>query len=97
MINELAILRAMLRLSRRQEPATPDALLVRVGGTEGALDASLAALAAAGFVELRGGAAPRLTLAGLAVAVAQVARVGRAAAQSRARAPKRAAAKRRAA
>lgn len=71
MHTELAILRAMLRISRRRATADIDTLLVRVGGTEAELRVALRALEAAGFVERRTRDV-RLTMAGLAVAVAQI-------------------------
>lgn len=72
MHTELAILRAMLRLQRRRAVVELDALLVRVGGTEAELRVGLRTLEAAGFVERRPHDQARLTMAGLAVAVAQI-------------------------
>ena len=72
MHTELAILRAMLRISRRRTTADLDTLLVRVGGTEGECRVAIRSLEAAGFVERRPGGVVRLTMAGLAVAVAQI-------------------------
>src|SRR5688572_17750313 len=77
MFTELAILRALLRLSRRRVSVTPsdlDTLLVRVGGTEAELRLALRSLQTAGFIQRRAGDL-RLTMAGLAVAVAQIAPV----------------------
>lgn len=71
MHTELAILRAMLRLQRRRAVIEEGALLVRVGGTEAELEIGLRALEAAGFVQVVAGQ-PRLTMAGLAVAIAQI-------------------------
>jgi|KBSSwiStaDraftv2_1062776.scaffolds.fasta_scaffold2141445_2 hypothetical protein len=72
MHTELAVLRAMLRISRRRATSDLDTLLLRVGGTESELRTALRSLAASGFVErLRSGDC-RLTMAGLAVAVAQI-------------------------
>lgn len=86
MHTELAILRAMLRLQRRRATCDLDTLLVRLGGTEAELRVGLRALEAAGFVERLGKAsAARLTMAGLAVAVAQIAPIG---ARKRAAAPR---------
>jgi Mn-dependent DtxR family transcriptional regulator len=66
---EAAVLRAMLRVARRCEQADDEALAVRVGGEAGSVRAALRRLDAAGLVERRSGRAPRLTMAGLAVAV----------------------------
>jgi len=66
---EAAVLRAMLRMARRCEAAEEEALSLRVGGPVGSLRAALRQLDAAGLVERRPGRAPRLTMAGLAVAV----------------------------
>ena len=64
------VLRAMLRLARRREAAEEDAIAVRVGGSQGKVRASLRRLEADGLVERRVRQAPRLTMAGLAIAVA---------------------------
>jgi Mn-dependent DtxR family transcriptional regulator len=64
------VLRAMLRLARRREDAAEEAIAVRVGGSSGQIRASLRRLAAGGLVERRTQQGPRLTMAGLAVAVA---------------------------
>jgi len=64
------VLRAMLRLSRRREAADEEGLAVRAGATRGAVRASLRRLEALGFVERRADRAPRLTMQGLAAAVA---------------------------
>ncbi|MFO0672418.1 MAG: hypothetical protein U0235_22880 [Polyangiaceae bacterium] len=71
MHTELAILRAMLRLQRRRAVIDEASLLVRVGGTEAELEIGLRALEAAGFIHIEGGQ-PRLSMAGLAVAIAQI-------------------------
>jgi hypothetical protein len=63
------VLRAMLRLARRREEAGEEALAVRVGGDHGAVRMAVRRLAACGLVD-RGRGQPRLTMAGLAVAVA---------------------------
>jgi predicted transcriptional regulator len=73
---ELSVLRALLRLARRRSAADIDQLLVRVGGAPGDLRDAMRKLELAGLVErLAGGAegSGRLTLSGLAVAVASVA------------------------
>jgi Mn-dependent DtxR family transcriptional regulator len=66
------VLRAMLRLARRRKAAYDDAITVRVDAPAGAIRAAIRRLDAAGFVELRPEGAPRLTLSGLALAVALV-------------------------
>lgn len=66
---ELTVLRAMLRVARRREAADEEALAVRAGGSEAEVRDALRRLDAAGLVERRGGSAPRMTMAGLAVAV----------------------------
>ena len=64
------ILRAMLRLARRREAAVEEAIAVRVGGSLARVRASLRRLEGGGLVERRPSRSPRLTMAGLAVAVA---------------------------
>jgi Mn-dependent DtxR family transcriptional regulator len=66
---EATILRAMLRVARRREAAEEDALAVRVGGSHAEVRVAIRRLENAGLVERRPSEAPRLTLAGLAVAV----------------------------
>lgn len=66
---EAAVLGAMLRVARRCEEADEEALAVRVGGEKASVRAALRSLDAAGLVERRTGRAPRLTMAGLAMAV----------------------------
>jgi DNA-binding GntR family transcriptional regulator len=77
---EVTVLRAMLRVARRCEAADEEALAVRVGGSHAQVRAAIRRLDTAGLVERRRGHAPRLTLAGLAVAVgllpARAARTG---------------------
>ena len=81
----ITILRAALRCARHRREATREALILRVDCTESELDAALAELARDGLVRApddasRGssgvsGAEPltvRLTMAGLAVAVAAI-------------------------
>lgn len=77
MSTEIAVLRALLRLSRRATPATVAELLARVGGDLQELQRALASLARGQLVQ-RSGASARLTLAGLAVAVAAGANARRA-------------------
>src|SRR5258708_4964503 len=77
MRTEIAVLHALLRLSRRRRPATLDDLLDRVGGDPAAITRALATLARAQLVQ-RSGESARLSLAGLAVACAAVANARRA-------------------
>jgi len=77
MSTEIAVLRALLRLSRRATPATFTELLDRVGGDAIALQRALASLARAQLLQ-RSGESARLSLAGLAVAVAATANARRA-------------------
>lgn len=70
MSNDKAVLGAMLRISRRCELASEDALTVRTGATRAAVRDSLRRLEAQGLVERRTERAPRLTMEGLAVALA---------------------------
>jgi hypothetical protein len=73
---ELSVLRALLRLARRRAAADIDQLLVRVGGAPADLRVAMRRLEQAGLVERLPGAGEgngRLTLSGLAVAVASVA------------------------
>jgi RIO-like serine/threonine protein kinase len=76
MSTEIAVLRALLRLSRRSGPATLEALVASVREDAREVQTALATLARQQLV-LRTGETTRLTMSGLAVAVA-------AAAQSRA-------------
>ena len=66
------VLRAMLRMARRRAEAEVDAVCLRVGGETRDVRRSLRRLQAAGLVEIRADRAPRLTLAGFAVAVAML-------------------------
>ena len=66
---ELTVLRAMLRVARRREAADEEALAVRVGGSAAEVRDALRRLDVAGLVERGGRSAPRMTMAGLAVAV----------------------------
>lgn len=77
MSTEIAVLRALLRLSRRATPATFTELLDRVGGDAIDVQRALASLARAQLVQ-RSGESARLSLAGLAVAVAAAANARRA-------------------
>jgi len=77
MSTEIAVLRALLRLSRRATPATFSELLARVGSDASELQRALASLARSELVT-RSGESARLSLAGLAVAVAASAQARRA-------------------
>ncbi|HLK38340.1 MAG TPA: hypothetical protein VKU41_16370 [Polyangiaceae bacterium] len=67
------VLRAMLRLARRREAATEDALALRTGGLGRDVRQAMRRLEAAGLVH-RGAPSPRLTMQGLAIAVARLPR-----------------------
>jgi hypothetical protein len=69
----IAVLRAALRCARHRREVSRGALLVRVDCTDSELDTALGALSRDGLV--RSPHDPRLTFAGLAVAVATVAPV----------------------
>ena len=77
MSTEIALLRALLRLSRRAACPTFTELLNRVGGDASDVQRALASLARAQLVQ-RSGETARLSLAGLAVAVAATANARRA-------------------
>jgi len=77
MSTEIAVLRALLRLSRRRTPATFADLLERACADASDLQRALASLARAQLVQ-RSGESARLSLAGLAVAVAATANARRA-------------------
>lgn len=64
------VLRAMLRLARRRQQADDDEIAVRVGGAPHAVRAAVRRLDALGLAESRPQRAPRLTMVGLACAVA---------------------------
>jgi predicted transcriptional regulator len=64
------VLRAMLRLARRQTAAEEAEIALRVGAEASRVRASLRRLDRVGLVELRWGRATRLTLQGLAMALA---------------------------
>ena len=70
---ETQILRAMLRLARRRQAADLEALEARVEGAGADVREALRRLEAQGLVERVAGGGGRLTMAGLAVAVACVA------------------------
>jgi DNA-binding IclR family transcriptional regulator len=83
---EIAVLRALLRFSRRRAPATVADLLAGVGGDPRVLHHALASLARQQLV-LRNGDSARLSLSGFAVAVAAAATARRAKAVARPRVP----------
>jgi Mn-dependent DtxR family transcriptional regulator len=70
MSTDASILRALLRLSRRREAADVDALVLRSGESAAGVRAALRRLEKLGLVEQRLGHGPRLTMQGLATAVA---------------------------
>ena len=72
MSTEIAVLRALLFLSRRRGPATLADLVTRVRENDRDVEHALASLARAQLV-LRTGETARLSMAGLAVAVAAAA------------------------
>jgi Mn-dependent DtxR family transcriptional regulator len=66
------VLGAMLRLARYRRAADGEAVALRVGGRASSARASMRRLARAGLVDLRREQPARLTMAGLALAVAVV-------------------------
>jgi RIO-like serine/threonine protein kinase len=74
MSTEIAVLRALLRLSRKASPATLEDLVTRVREDAREVQHALASLARAQLVQ-RAGETTRLTMAGLAVALASSAAV----------------------
>ncbi len=66
------VLAAMLRLARHGRPAEDDEVAVRVGEPPSTVRAAMRRLQGAGLVELRLQRPARLTLSGLAMAVALV-------------------------
>ena len=71
---DLTVLRALARLSRMRKAVDYEALALRAGGSLEEVRAALGRLSRASLVD-RQAEAPRLTMAGLAVAVASGARV----------------------
>jgi Mn-dependent DtxR family transcriptional regulator len=67
---DITVLRALLRLSRRREAADTDSIVLRSGAAAASVRASLRRLEALGLVEQRLERGPRLTMQGLAAAVA---------------------------
>jgi Mn-dependent DtxR family transcriptional regulator len=86
MNTDAMVLRALLRLARRRLPADDEAIVVRVGAAPGAVRAAIRRLDAQGLVERRPTA--RLTMAGLAVAIAMLPGQGAAPARAAVRAPR---------
>lgn len=82
---ETEVLKAILRLSRRRNTAEADSILVRVGGQLSDLRAALRKLEQSGLVNRIGDTGGRLTLPGLAVAVAAAATKMKVAPKSRQR------------
>ncbi len=79
MSTEIAVLRALLLFSRRSTPPSVADLLDRAGSDAEGLEDALASLERAGLVMRTGGSGlARLSLAGLAVAVAAAANARRA-------------------
>jgi RIO-like serine/threonine protein kinase len=72
---DLQVLRAVARLSRMRREVDCETLVLRAGGSADEVRASLGRLTHAALLERSD--APRLTMAGLAVAVASGAAVGR--------------------
>jgi DNA-binding IclR family transcriptional regulator len=89
MSTEIAVLRALLRFSRRRTPATFTDLLQRVGADPSELSRALGSLARSQLVQ-RSGETARLSMAGLAIAVAAAANARRAKTVARPARPSRA-------
>ncbi|HEY2514293.1 MAG TPA: hypothetical protein VGI39_25675 [Polyangiaceae bacterium] len=68
-MNDLMVLRALARLSRMRKAVDGEALALRAGGSEEEVRGALGRLSRAGLVE-RSATEVRLTMGGLAVAVA---------------------------
>jgi hypothetical protein len=71
MNTDAMVLRALLRLARRREAASEEALVLRVGVEGSTIRASLRRLDRLGMVE--SGEIPRLTMSGLALSLALIA------------------------
>jgi Mn-dependent DtxR family transcriptional regulator len=67
---DVIVLRAMLRLARKRQEADDGEIAVRVGRPPSIVRAAVRRLDRRGLVERRGASAPRLTMAGFALAVA---------------------------
>jgi Mn-dependent DtxR family transcriptional regulator len=77
MNSDAMVLRAMLRLARRRVAAEDSEIAVRVGESSASVRASLRRLDALGLVEPRTAGGARLTMAGLALALAMLPRASR--------------------
>jgi Mn-dependent DtxR family transcriptional regulator len=71
---DTTVLRVMLRLARRREAADIEAVALRIRGQASAVRGAIRRLQASGLVYRRGLEPPRLTLSGLAVALATLPR-----------------------
>jgi RIO-like serine/threonine protein kinase len=86
--HDLDVLRALARLSRMRKAVDGDALALRSGGSLEAVRDSLGRLAQASLVtESANGSGPRLTMAGLALAVASAGSATSRAPRARTKAP----------
>jgi Mn-dependent DtxR family transcriptional regulator len=74
MNSDAMVLRAMLRLARRREAAEDRKIAIRVGKSAASVRASLRRLDAQGLVESRAPDGARLTMEGLALALAMLPR-----------------------
>ncbi len=72
MNSDAMVLRAMLRLARRRQAADDGEIAVRVGKSTASVRASLRRLGALGWVDPRSHGGARLTMAGLALALAML-------------------------
>jgi Mn-dependent DtxR family transcriptional regulator len=81
MNSDAMVLRAMLRLARRRQEADDHEIALRVGKSTGSVRAAIRRLDAAGLVESRARRGPRLTMSGLALALAMLPRTPRSAAR----------------
>jgi len=75
-MNDARVLGAMLRLARRRDAATDDEIALRVGVPRSQVRVSMRRLASAGLIEHRTGYPSRLTMEGLAQAIALLPRRG---------------------
>jgi predicted transcriptional regulator len=74
---DLLVLRAMLRLARRRQPADDGEIAVRVSRPPSAVRGAVRRLGELGLVECRAQEAPRLTMSGFALTVALLPGAGR--------------------
>lgn len=77
MNSDAMVLKAMLRLARRRVAAEDSEIAIRVGESSASVRASLRRLGALGLVEARAAGGARLTMAGLALALAMLPRASR--------------------